>query len=49
MGLRMKNVNIVRIHRKISFLGGRGKGVSRKTNIEGGLPEKRGGLGQFEI
>ena len=46
MGLRMKNVNIVGIHRKICFSGG---GASRKTNIEGGLPEKRGGLGQFEI
>ena len=48
MGLRMKNVNIVGIHRKICFSGGWG-GASQKTNIEGGLPEKRGGLGQFEI
>ena len=47
MGLRMKNVNIVGIHRKICFSGG--GGASRKTNKEGGLPEKRGGLGQFEI
>ena len=23
------------------------RGGSRKTNIEGGLPKKRGGLGQF--
>ena len=25
------------------------QGGFTKTNIEGGLPEKRGGLGQFEI
>ena len=49
MGLRMKNINIVGIHRKICFSGGGGGGLRKKKKRGGGLPEKRGGLGQFEI
>ena len=43
MGLRMKNFNILGVHWKIWLL----RGSSWKTNIERGLPKKRG-LGQFE-
>ena len=39
----MKNFNIFGVHWKIQCLGGEG---SRKTNTEGGLPEK-GEPGQF--
>ena len=44
MGLRMKHVNMLGVHWKIQFLGG----SSRKTDIEGGLPEK-GGLDSLQI
>ena len=38
MGFKIKNVNIIVIHRKIRFLGG-GE-VHRKTNIRAELPQK---------
>ena len=49
-GLRMKNLNIMRVHWKIQFLGEKGGGGgSWKTNIWGELPKKGGAwmLGQF--
>ena len=42
----MKNFNILVVYWKIWLLG-EGKGGTRKTNIEGGLPKKEGGLEQF--
>ena len=48
MALRMKNVNIFRVHWKIQLLGG----YSQKTNIKNGgldsLPIQGGGLGKEE-
>ena len=48
MELRMKNFNVFGVHWKIRFLGG-GGGGSRKTNIEGGLPKRGGGLDSLQI
>ena len=42
----MKNFNILVVYWKIWLLG-EGKRGTRKTNIEGGLPKKEGGLEQF--
>ena len=45
MVIRMKNFNILRVHWKIRLLE-EGWG-SRKTNIEGAISKKGGGLGQL--
>ena len=45
MGLRMKNFNILGIHRRIRLLGGN----SGKIDIEGGDSLKRGGFDSFQI
>ena len=44
MGLRMKNVNIVGVYRKIRLLRG---GVHEKPVYRGEMPIRGGGLGQF--
>ena len=43
MGLRLKNFNSLGVDWKIWLLG---RGILRKTDIEGGIA-KKGGLGQF--
>ena len=43
MGLKMKNLNIRRVHRKLRFLGG----IHEKPTHIGGNCLKRGELGQF--
>ena len=45
MGLRMRNYNNFEILWKLWFL--RGRGVHKNKNIEGALPKKGGGLGEF--
>ena len=49
MGLKMENFNIMWVHWKIQFLGGRagvGSGSHTKNNIQGEFVRK-GGLRQF--
>ena len=49
MGLKMKNFNILGVHRKMQILGGGGGGDHKKPIYrEGGLP-KKGGLDSLQI
>ena len=48
MGLKMKNFNILGVHRKMQILGGGGGGHKKPKYREGGLP-KKGGLDSLQI
>ena len=51
MGLRMKNLNITRVHRKIRFLSGEWGGGLHEKRIQRGhcLKKQRGDLDSLQI